>query len=112
MPEIKENELFTVMVEFEVEPKYQQTLIDEITKQVDRYFTHFSGFVSASFHASDDGFRVVNYGQWQSKSAWEGRSRETDFNIVKEKISEIIIRCEAKTAKVDSFRVARVIEKA
>ncbi|UOQ94796.1 antibiotic biosynthesis monooxygenase [Halobacillus shinanisalinarum] len=110
MPTIDENRFFTVMVEFDVEPQYQQVLIDEITDQVEQHFTHFTGFVSASFHASDNGRRVVNYGQWLSKEAWMGSSSATGFDAAKATIAEVIKRCGARTTKVDFFQVARVIE--
>ncbi|EQB37334.1 MULTISPECIES: antibiotic biosynthesis monooxygenase [Virgibacillus] len=111
MPRIKENEFFTVMVEFEVDPTYQQALIDGIADQVEQHFTHFTGFVSASFHASENGSRVVNYGQWLSKEAWESSSPATGFDIAKASIAEVIKRCGARTVEVDTFQVTRVIEK-
>ncbi len=110
MATIDENRFFTVMVEFDVEPPFQQVLIDGITDQVEQYFPHFTGFVSASFHASDDGRRVVNYGQWLSKESWMESSSATGFDTVKESIAEVIKRCGARTTKVDFFQVARVIE--
>lgn len=112
MPAIKENQFFTVMVQFEVDPKYQQTLIDGITDQVEQHFTNYSGFVSASFHASDDSQRVVNYAQWLSKEAWEESSAVTGFETVKAVIADVIDGCEARTSKVDFFRVTRVVENA
>jgi hypothetical protein len=49
MPTIDENQLFTVMVEFEVDPDEQQALIDAIADQVERHIKSHSGFVSAKF---------------------------------------------------------------
>ncbi len=77
MPAIKENHLFTVIVEWEVKPQHQQELIDSICDLIERHIKSAPGFVSASFHASEDGRRVINYAQWQSKEAWS-RSRSSN----------------------------------
>jgi heme-degrading monooxygenase HmoA len=107
MPKIKENQLFTVMPEFEVAPQQQQALIDALADQVEQSIKSFPGFVSASFHASSDGERVINYAQWLSKESWEAfMSDESNQAIFKTILSSYGI----KTLKVDSFRVTRVIE--
>ncbi|PLR78852.1 antibiotic biosynthesis monooxygenase [Bacillus sp. V3-13] len=112
MPIIEENRFFTVMVEFEVDPQQQQTLINGITNQVEQHFKSFPGFISVSFHASDDGWRVVNYVQWLSKEAWQRSFQATGNDEAKEAIDEVIKLCGAKIAKVDTFRVARVVKNA
>lgn len=109
MPAIKENYLFTVLVEWEVKPQHQQELIDSICDLIERHIKRDSGFVSASFHASEDGRRVINYAQWRSKEAWS-RSRSSDDNEATKAISELINRFSAKTVKVDTFRIDRVVE--
>jgi Antibiotic biosynthesis monooxygenase len=59
MPTISENGLFTVFAEFDVDPGVQRQLINEIADTVAETTVHHDGFVSASFHASVDGRRVV-----------------------------------------------------
>lgn len=112
MPTIDENRFFTAIIEFEVAPEQQQALIDGIADEVVRRFKRYAGFVSASFHASEDGRRVVNYGQWLSREAWAASGRGSDDDEASAVILEVIKRCGAKTAKVDFFRVARVVENA
>ncbi|WP_250122685.1 antibiotic biosynthesis monooxygenase [Chroococcidiopsis sp. CCMEE 29] len=97
MPTIHENQFFTVLVEFEVDPSQQYTFINEIAEQVEQHFKSYAGFVSASFHASDDGQRVVNYAQWQSKEAWQDSFHAPNRNEVQTSIDELISRCGAKT---------------
>jgi heme-degrading monooxygenase HmoA len=109
MPTINENGLFTVLIEFEVDPGQQQALIDAIADQVERHFKGCSGFVSTSFHASDDGRRVVNYAKWLSKEAWV-ETFGTGSDEVQAAIGEVIGRCDAKTLKIDTFHIARVVE--
>jgi Antibiotic biosynthesis monooxygenase len=65
MPTIDENRFFTAMVEWEVPPEQQQALIDGIADEVERRFKQFAGFISATFHASEDGRRNVCSGKMQ-----------------------------------------------
>jgi hypothetical protein len=68
MPTINENQFFTVLVEWEVDPSQQQAFVDAIADLVEQHIENDTGFVSASFHASEDGQRVINYAQWRSGS--------------------------------------------
>ncbi|WP_286197772.1 antibiotic biosynthesis monooxygenase [Bacillus sp. ISL-34] len=90
MPTINKNEYFTVIVEFEVEPQHQQALIEGIISKVEPHFKRYSGFVSASFHASEDGMRVVNYAQWHSKEAWSEFIIETDHMGIQAAVDELV----------------------
>jgi quinol monooxygenase YgiN len=109
MPTIAKNKLFTVLIEWEVDPQHQQELIDAICDQIEQHIKNDTGFISASFHASEDGQRVINYGQWHSKADWS-RSRSSGNDEVTAAIAKVISRYGAKTMKVDTFRVERVIE--
>lgn len=109
---MKENQFFTVMAVFEVDPQQQQQLIDGLATQVERYVKKFPGFVSANFHASDDGKRVVNYAQWLSNASWQGAAYAVDSDKAKKGINAVIKRCGAKSVTGDSFsfRVVRIVE--
>jgi heme-degrading monooxygenase HmoA len=109
MPTITDRKLFTVLVEWEVNPRYQQQFIDLICKQIEAHIQNDTGFVSASFHASEDGQRVINYAQWDSKEDWS-RSRSSGDDEASLAMSKAIDRCGAKTVKVDTFGVERVVE--
>jgi len=111
MPTIDENQIFTAIIEWEVPPEQQQALIDGVADEVEQHFKRYAGFVSASFHASEDGRRVINYGQWRSKEDWS-RARTPGNDEATAAIAEVIRRCGAKSVKVDTFRVARVVENA
>lgn len=120
MPTIHENQFFTPIIEFEVEPEQQQALIDalvqplgtRIADEVERYFTRYAGFVSASFHASDDGRRVINYTQWLSKEDWTASGRTSNTDEASAAILEVIKRYGATpvSGKVGFFQVAKAIE--
>jgi Antibiotic biosynthesis monooxygenase len=111
MPALEENRFFTAIIEWEVAAEQQQALIDGIAGEVERRFKSYAGFVSASFHASEDGRRVINYGQWRSKEDWS-RARGPGDDEATAAIAEVISRCGARSVKVDTFRVARVVENA
>ena len=111
MPTIDENRFFTAIIEWEVPPERQQALIDGIADEVELHFKQYSGFVSASFHASEDGRRVINYGQWLSKEDWS-RARAAGDDESTAVIAGVVGRCGARSVKVDTFRVARVVENA
>jgi quinol monooxygenase YgiN len=65
-----DNKLTTAIVIFTVQPDRQQALIEAIAEFLQIVKTQ-PGFVSASLHRSLDGFKVVNYAQWQSMEAFE-----------------------------------------
>jgi quinol monooxygenase YgiN len=109
MPTLNENQFFTVLVEWEVSPSKQQAFIDAIADQVEQHLKNDTGFVSASFHASEDGRRVINYAQWRSHEDWS-KSRSSGDDEATAAIAEVIIRFGAKTLTVDPFRVLRVVE--
>jgi hypothetical protein len=54
---------------------------------------------------------VINYGQWRSKEDWS-RARAPGNDEATAVIAEVISRCNAKSVKIDTFRVARVVENA
>jgi quinol monooxygenase YgiN len=63
--------LLTLINVFTVDPGRQQELVDLLTEATEHTMKHLPGFVSANIHRSLDGNKVVNYAQWQSKSAFE-----------------------------------------
>lgn len=60
-------DVMTLINVFTVRPEDQQQLIDLLVEATDEVMAHMPGFVSANFHRSDDGTRVVNYAQWRSR---------------------------------------------
>ena len=70
MPVIQEDDTFTQVVQFEVEPDKQAALISAIVAEVERWVRHRPGFVSSTFHASLDGRHVLNYAQWRTEAAF------------------------------------------
>jgi quinol monooxygenase YgiN len=109
MPTISENQFFTVIVEWEVDRSQQKAFVNAIADLVEQHIKNDTGFVSASFHVSEDGQRVINYAQWRSNEDWS-RSRASGNDEATAAMAEVISRCGAKTLTVEPFRVLRSIE--
>ena len=107
MPKISEaSNVFTEIVVFTVEPDHQQPLIDAIVREVDRWVKHCPGFISASYHKSLDGTKVVNYAQWQSEADWKAFTQDSQGKVLGEKIEQVGI----KTSEASSYQIQRIIE--
>jgi len=69
---VSDNSLcFTQMIEFEVARSRQRALAQALVVRSERLAEQHSGLITASIQASDDGSRVLQYLQWQSRTAWE-----------------------------------------
>ena len=62
---------FTQLIEFDVAPLRQQALAHALAARSERMAFEHAGLVGVSVQASDDGSRVLQYLQWQSRAAWE-----------------------------------------
>jgi quinol monooxygenase YgiN len=67
----KRRPLLTLINVFTVDPGRQEELVTLLTDATERTMKHLPGFISANIHRSLDGGKVVNYAQWESKSAFE-----------------------------------------
>jgi len=81
----KENRLVTLINVFTVEPQHQQQLVDILVEATEKVMRDIPGFISANIHKSDDGAKVVNYAQWESKAAFETmlRNEQARSHMVK-----------------------------
>jgi quinol monooxygenase YgiN len=74
----KQNNIVTLINVFAVAPENQQPLLDLLVHATREVMAKQPGFVSANFHKSVDGTRVVNYAQWASKEAFEAMMRNPE----------------------------------
>ena len=65
------NETLVFINVFTVEPKDQDHLLELLIEATDQVISKIPGFISASFHKSFDGTRVINYAQWKSRETFE-----------------------------------------
>ena len=108
MPTISEqSNVYTQIVVFMVAPEQQQALADAIVSEVDRWVRHCPGFISASYHLSHDGTKVVNYAQWATKEAWYAFTQNSEQAVLGERI-----RNAGKGASPDGhgYNVYRILE--
>jgi quinol monooxygenase YgiN len=60
------NPVVTLINVFSVEPANQQQVLDLLVEMNTKIYKQQPGYVSANFHKSLDGVKVVNYSQWRS----------------------------------------------
>lgn len=78
------------LVSFRVEnPVSQHKLVDAIAPEVERWIRHRPGFLSAHFHLSMDGTRVLNYSQWTSESAYSDFQRDPNTEVLQRAIADV-----------------------
>jgi quinol monooxygenase YgiN len=68
IPEIKQGEYVVHFAEFSMPPANQPKMV-ELAKEHVKPAMEQPGLISATFHRSLDGTRVINYGQWSNPKA-------------------------------------------
>ncbi|GER90275.1 hypothetical protein KDW_44370 [Dictyobacter vulcani] len=64
---ILENQPICTMINtLTVKPENQQALMDYLKAMTEEAVVTAPGFISANFHVSKDGTRIINYAQWRS----------------------------------------------
>jgi C-6 monooxygenase len=56
-------------------PEARDELLDLLVREVEDWVRHRPGFLSANYHTSLDGTRVLNYAQWVDEAAYRGSFR-------------------------------------
>lgn len=78
--EISVGTRVTHLAEFRMIPSNQPEMLKRTTAELDRAMSNSPGLISATFHRSLDGTRMFNYGQWESKEAFEAILKQPGFN--------------------------------
>lgn len=60
-----------MIFEFDIEPDQTQALTEGIQRLVSEIVSKQPGFVAAHLHVSQDGRKVLNYFQWESREAFD-----------------------------------------
>ncbi|MCS3836939.1 hypothetical protein HNR03_001537 [Pseudomonas sp. JAI111] len=105
----EKNRSFTQLIEFEIEPHQQPALVSALSRQTERLAQCNSGFLNASIQASEDGRRVLNYLQWQSREA--GEAAFHSFESGEQDFWQLIRAHRAKTVTFGSFQVLHSLER-
>lgn len=89
MAEISEDNTFTQVVRFDVDPEKQSALIATIVEEVERWVCRRPGFISSTFHASLDGRHVLNYAQWVDEAAFKAFGKDPEGERLREAIRAV-----------------------
>ena len=109
MPAIRTDETYVELVTFETDDADgQQRLLDALSAQVNDWVRRIPGFISANFHVSNDGRKLFNYAQWESRDAWELFGAD-DRRV---RIREAVKAAGARHTRGQGYQVACVIEPA
>jgi quinol monooxygenase YgiN len=77
-----DSDVTTLINVFVVDPDQQEPLIQVLKEGTETLFRQQPGYIAASFHKSQDGRRVINYGQWRSPKdieAFRGKPEIGDY---------------------------------
>jgi quinol monooxygenase YgiN len=77
-PKIRQGQYITHFAEFQLQPENQPRLI-ELAKENIGKAMELPGLISANFHRSLDGTRVINYGQWVDRETIENLKKQPGF---------------------------------
>jgi quinol monooxygenase YgiN len=78
--EIVVGDRITHLAEFRMIPIHQPEMVKRTSAELERAMSNSPGLLSATFHRSLDGTRMFNYGQWESKEAFEAILKQPGFN--------------------------------
>lgn len=82
-----QNNIYTEIVLIHTTTSEQQkTVIQAAASEVERWGRYCPGFLSSTFHSSEDELRVVNYAQWRSRTDWEQFVRHPEGETLKRKM--------------------------
>ncbi len=78
IPKISKGGFLTHFAEFRMKPENQQRMVDLVKEEVVIAMQQ-PGLISANFHRSQDGTRVINYGQWRDQAGIEELQKQPGF---------------------------------
>jgi heme-degrading monooxygenase HmoA len=107
--DIKNDERYVVFVEWKVPAGRQTAFINAVADVVEQNFRAYKGFISSSFHRSDEGKRVINYAVWKSKQDWQEAFHVPGRDEATATIKSVIQQNGGKSLGAEGFRVERVI---
>ena len=97
----------TMLMDYEVEAGRQHELISAITELVARHFAHVPGFISSTFHAAEDGRRVIGYSRWASLAQLQAATGPD--NPATPHIIAALERCGGRRTAVMRFDAGRTV---
>ena len=77
-PKIEQGQYITHFAEFRMSPEKQPRMVESAQENVVKAM-ELPGLISANFHRSLDGTRVINYGQWLDRETIENLKKQPGF---------------------------------
>ena len=96
----------TLINVFTVQPERARELADLLTAATEDVMQYIDGFISANIHLSDDGTRVVNYGQWRSAAAMQAMREDPTARQHMAQAAELAVGFEPHLYTVESVHSA------
>ncbi|WP_087502969.1 antibiotic biosynthesis monooxygenase [Pseudomonas sp. SID14000] len=94
---------FTQMIEYEVPGSCQLALAQALVARSEELAARCEGLQGVSIQASDDGSRVLQYLQWQSRQAWAAAA----VYFVEEPFLELLGRYQARGVNFAAYQTLR-----
>ena len=94
---------FTQMIEYDVPPGHQQALAQALVARSEHLAQCCEGLQGVSIQASDDGCRVLQYLQWQSRLVWEAAVSR----FVEEPFLEMLRQHQARGVNFAAYQTLR-----
>ncbi|BBR54834.1 MULTISPECIES: hypothetical protein [Pseudomonas] len=94
---------FTQMIEYEVPAACQHALADALVVRSEELAVRCDGLLGVSIQASDDGSRVLQYLQWQSRHEWAAAA---SF-FVEEPFLDLLCQHQARGVNFAAFQTLR-----
>ena len=104
--------MVTLVNIFTVTKGNQNALIALLNQATSEVMSRLPGFMSASFHRSHDGTKVMNYAQWESREAYESALQVPAAQDHMVKIKRMVEKVEPTLYSVDSVYEYHAIQKA
>jgi hypothetical protein len=94
---------FTQMIEYDVPPGHQAALAQALVVRSEQLAQRCEGLQGVSVQASDDGCRVLQYLQWQSRQAWAAAADR----FVEEPFLELLCQYQARGVNFAAYQTLR-----
>ncbi|HEX3730418.1 MAG TPA: antibiotic biosynthesis monooxygenase [Opitutaceae bacterium] len=101
---------YVVLVEWKVPSRHHAAFIEAVANLVQGNPQPYRGLLSATFHRSADGNRIINYARWKSRKAWESSFEAPGRAEATAAIQKVVRSYGAKSLGVEGFHVGRVVD--
>lgn len=88
-PNTSNDEVFTAIAEFDIEPEQWDGLLETLTGELERWVRDRPGFITAEVHASPGGRHALVSMQWQSRHDWAAFVCDPEQAVLNDKLRHL-----------------------